>query len=213
MALPTPTTPDIEAAEEQPAPGRKARTQARILEASIELFAARGYAGTSTSAIATRARVSRGAVFWHFGDKETLFRESFRRLLVPFVQKVKATFEHVDANKRLFELFEVYEKFVAEHRHTIQSIMRWVLESQSLRATIEKPLMDLHGEFARDVRRVLEELVEDPREAAALAAGMVSMLHGNLLFSMLDPDPGAVELRRRGLRRVARRALGIGESG
>jgi len=42
--------------------GRKTDTQARILEAAVALFAARGYERTSISAIATRAGVSRAAL-------------------------------------------------------------------------------------------------------------------------------------------------------
>jgi AcrR family transcriptional regulator len=186
---------------------RKADTQARILEAAVTLFTARGYEGTSISAVAARAHVSRSAVFWHFGDKENLFREAFRRLLVPFAEEIKASLQHLDARKRLVELFDVYESFVAEHRDTIQSIVRWVLESRSLRASLEKPLFAMHDEFARDVRGACEEILDDPNEAAAVAAGILSLLHGNLLLSFLDPDPSGRELRRAGLRRVTERTL------
>ena len=47
--------------------------------------------GTSVSAIAARAGVSPSAIFWHFGDKATLFQEAFRTLLVPFVEELKGT--------------------------------------------------------------------------------------------------------------------------
>ena len=46
---------------------RKAATQARILDAAAQLFITQGYERTSISGIASRARVSRAAVFWHFG--------------------------------------------------------------------------------------------------------------------------------------------------
>ena len=65
---------------------RKAETQARILEAAVALFAELGFDGASITAIASRAHVSRATVFWHFGDKASLFQEACRRILVPFIE-------------------------------------------------------------------------------------------------------------------------------
>lgn len=189
---------------------RKAETQARILEAAIALFAERGYERTSITAIASQAQVSRSAVFWHFGDKETLFQEAFRRMLVPFVEQFKASLGHLDPRKRLFELFEVYEGFVEEHRAEIEPIVRWVLESPKLRASLRKPLLALVDQFVRDVCESFEEMVPDAEEALALSAGFVSLLNGNLVLSFVDGNPRSQTLRREGLRRIARRTLAAG---
>jgi AcrR family transcriptional regulator len=190
------------------APDAKARTQAGILEAAAALFAARGYEGASISAIAARARVSRSAVFWHFGDKETLFRETFRRMLVPFAEAIARTLAHPDPATRLVELIAVYERFVEEQTPAIRAFVRWAIESPALRASIREPLFSLHDHFARDVRDALAQALGDPEPAEALAMGLLSMLHGNLLLAMLDADPRRARLRRAGLRRVVERALG-----
>ena len=50
-------------------------TRGRIMEAAQALFVARGFADTSTAAIARAAEVTQGALFHHFKDKTSLFRE------------------------------------------------------------------------------------------------------------------------------------------
>jgi AcrR family transcriptional regulator len=187
---------------------RKAETQARILGAAVALFAERGFDATSITAIASRAHVSRATVFWHFGDKASLFQEACRRILVPFIDELRKTLQHLDARKRLFELFNVYEQFVSMHQETIETFVRWGLESHELRAQLQRPLFALHDEFARDIRESFVELWQDPEEAAALAAAFIALLDGNLLLGLLETNPGNRELRSGGLRLLAERLLG-----
>jgi AcrR family transcriptional regulator len=184
------------------ASGRKAETQARILEAAITLFAARGYDRTSISSIAEKAKVSRSAVFWHFGDKETLFQEAFRRMLVPFTEQFKANMQQLDPRARLLELFDTYAEFVDAHRSEIEPIVRWVLESPTLRASLRKPLLALLDQFVQDVCDSLEELVPDSTEARNISAALVSLLNGNLILSFVDGNSRLTGPRSAGLRRV-----------
>jgi len=50
-------------------------TQGRIIKAASDLFAKKGYAGTTTRAIAETAGVNEVTLFRHFGSKENLARE------------------------------------------------------------------------------------------------------------------------------------------
>jgi AcrR family transcriptional regulator len=182
--------------------GGKAETQARILRAAISLFAERGYERTTIAAIAAEAGVSRAAIFWHFGDKATLFQETLRELLVPFVREVERSVERADPRDRVLALFAIYEEFVEKHRDTIESFVRWVLESPGLRSSLQEQLFAFHDVFVRDLREALEDSVVDAEEGAALTAALVALLDGSVLLSFLDPDAGARQLRRDGLRRI-----------
>jgi AcrR family transcriptional regulator len=48
-------------------------TRARVLAAAAELFATRGYAGTSISAIRKKSGVLPSSIYWEFGSKEGIF--------------------------------------------------------------------------------------------------------------------------------------------
>jgi AcrR family transcriptional regulator len=52
----------------------QSQSRAALLEAALELFAARGYEGASTRLIAGRAGLPQGLIRHHFGSKEGLFR-------------------------------------------------------------------------------------------------------------------------------------------
>lgn len=54
-------------------------TSERILDAAEELFAIRGYEGTSTRAIVAKSGDTIGSVNYHFGSKEKLLREVVKR--------------------------------------------------------------------------------------------------------------------------------------
>jgi AcrR family transcriptional regulator len=53
---------------------RSERSRTQILEAALKLFSHRGYGATSVRDIAEAAGLSKGNVYHHFPDKETIFR-------------------------------------------------------------------------------------------------------------------------------------------
>lgn len=59
--------------------GHQFSTKERILGAAEELFAQHGFAGTSLRQVTSRADVNIAAVNYHFGSKENLVNEVFRR--------------------------------------------------------------------------------------------------------------------------------------
>ena len=191
---------------------RKEATQARILRASMDLFATRGFEATSISAIAARAGVSRGAVFWHFGSKAALFKEACVRFFVPFWREFEKDLDG-PPRERVFEQLEAYEKFVATNRETIRAFVRWVLESQTMRESLSGELFALHGMFLRKVSGAIMLLTDDRAQAEAISLGLVSHLAGNLLFELLDPDAALGDRRRESLRAVAERMLPEGPTG
>ena len=50
-------------------------TREKIIESAFESFFELGYADTSLSLIAENAGMTRGAIYWHFKDKNELYRE------------------------------------------------------------------------------------------------------------------------------------------
>jgi TetR/AcrR family transcriptional repressor of mexAB-oprM operon len=169
----------------------------------MALFGQRGFEHTTVAQIAKRAGVSRAAIFWHFGDKATLFGESCQQFFRPFREQLQQSLLHIEPEKRMPEIFAVYDRFVGQNRVAIQAFVRWVLESHELRSALQPMLLELHEQFRQDVRVTLEELMPPGHDADVLASGLVALLDGNLLLGLVDPDPAGFERRSAALRAVA----------
>src|SRR5690554_6807077 len=61
-------------------------TRAAILTAAELLFFKKGVSHTSLEQIARHARVTRGAVYWHFKNKAHLFHEMLNQVRLPTEQ-------------------------------------------------------------------------------------------------------------------------------
>ncbi|HET6604183.1 MAG TPA: TetR family transcriptional regulator [Xanthomonadaceae bacterium] len=72
-------------------------TKQRILSAAEALFAQHGFAGTSLRQVTTRADVNLAAVNYHFGSKENLVTEVFRRRLDELTERRLAALDEAMA--------------------------------------------------------------------------------------------------------------------
>ena len=63
-------------------------TRAALLRTARELFAARGFAATSTEELVAAAGVTRGALYYHYADKRALFEAVFEDLERELVERL-----------------------------------------------------------------------------------------------------------------------------
>jgi AcrR family transcriptional regulator len=86
-------------------PSRKAEqsqaTRAALLRVARRLFARHGYAGVATEEIVQRARVTRGALYHHFRDKQDLFRAVHEELEAEMAQKIAVELAEGEASDPL----------------------------------------------------------------------------------------------------------------
>lgn len=84
------------------------QTKEDILDAAFDCFYENGFEATSLEAIAKRANVTRGAVYWHFTNKKELYKNVVERTLSR-ADVVSVCAHQLDVNlpyqKRIHEVF------------------------------------------------------------------------------------------------------------
>src|SRR5262245_34770190 len=65
-------------------------TRAAIIEATVATLAEAGFSGTSARAVAERAGVASGGVFYHFGSMDDLLAEVFTTCLDRRIERLRA---------------------------------------------------------------------------------------------------------------------------
>ncbi|WP_156447192.1 TetR/AcrR family transcriptional regulator [Bradyrhizobium yuanmingense] len=100
--------PAAEGPEGAPASNRATRAaerRAAIVEAAMEEFIARGFAATRLDDIAKRAGVAKGTIYLHFKDKESMFEELVRIVIVPVVARLTTLPPPAGSVRDLIETF------------------------------------------------------------------------------------------------------------
>lgn len=98
--------------------GRKATSKRgedvrqRALDAALDCFAAFGYEGTSTRAVAERAGVSHTLVLYHFGSKEQLWIAALDGALSTYWTGVAVNLDNIDGRSAGDVLRRFIEQFV-----------------------------------------------------------------------------------------------------
>jgi TetR/AcrR family transcriptional regulator, transcriptional repressor for nem operon len=107
--MPTPTTPDV------PRTRDPEKTRERILDAAQDLILDHGYGATTVDAVVTRAGITKGAFFHHFGSKGDLARSLLDRYALMVAQHFDRNLERArklssDPLQQLLILIGLYEE-------------------------------------------------------------------------------------------------------
>ena len=165
-------------------------TKDRILGAAEELFAQHGFAGTSLRQVTSRADVNIAAVNYHFGSKENLVNEVFRRRMDEMSRRRLAALEAAQAEAP-GELEPVLAAFVepalamAQDRHGGGAFIRVIARAYAEKNdSLRKFLSDQYGHVLREFARAIATCV--PGLSKEGLYWRLDFLAGALTYAMAD---------------------------
>ena len=141
------------------------------MRAAIDCFARLGYQGTTIDRIARDAGVTKGAVYYHFRDKEQLLFDAVKDHVGEFERQVLAEVTpETDAMAALRRVVDVcfFHATVSNHRRLIITLMIEAIEFRN----ILRRMRDFLADVVRDgQRRGTLRTGVSPEAAAAVIAG------------------------------------------
>lgn len=169
---------------------------AAILDAATQLFADKGFDAVPLSAIAERAGVSKGNIFYHFGSKELLYTAVIRQACDRTARLLH------EVTTRTGSFAERVRHFATAHLRNLMSdptlsrlILRELMEGDARRGSTQvEKIMGANFEKLVDIFRMGQKqgVVKQDLDPAVLALALVA---GNVFFfqvrSMLPHFPDA----------------------
>jgi len=158
---------------------QSAATKASITDAALRLFAQRGFVSTALDDIAKESGITKGAIYWHFKNKDDLFTEILAHIRTAWHVMV---FEPCQARKepkeRIEQLFSAYLRFFTAEPEICLFLQRVQIESDP--------------RFAPQVTKMFEETVrfigrtlDDGKKAGTFRKQIDSRLTAYMILSAL----------------------------
>lgn len=134
-------------------------TRRRILEAAIEVFAEKGYHETAVDDIVRASDTSKGAVYFHFPNKQGIFLVLVDELTKILAQRVERSIarEHGAVAKVEAALGTVIDTFT--RYRTLSRIL--FIETAGAGRVADQKLLEIHARFAEIIRKHLDEAVAE----------------------------------------------------
>lgn len=165
-------------------------TKDRILSAAEELFAQHGFAGTSLRQVTSQADVNIAAVNYHFGSKDNLVNEVFRRRMDEMTSDRLARLERA-RQEHPGELGPVLAAFVepalamAQDRHNGGAFVRVIARAYAEKNdNLRKFLSDHYGHVLREFARAIAACL--PGLSKEELYWRLDFLAGALTYAMAD---------------------------
>src|SRR2546426_5380027 len=178
---------------------RRAASRKQLMASAIDCFARLGYQGTSIDRIARDAGVTKGAVYYHFRDKEQLLFEAVKDRIGGFEKQVLDDVSpERDALENLRHVVDAcfVHATVSNHRRFIITLMIEALDTNPRLSVEFRDILRRMRTFLRDVivraqqRGQLRPDVSPEAVAAVIAGGII----GAEVQHYQDPEE--IDLRR-----------------
>lgn len=167
-------------------------TRTRVLLAASEMFAEQGYVNASLDKVASRAGMSKGAVYWHFSSKQDLFLAILEQNLSKDFRMLSSQIESVlTAENQLSAINEWLEMiFACIESGSFMLFLEFVLSSRE--PEVREKLQELYSNTLDAIGNILKELQEKGHLAQDIdphAIGLMidSLVKGMMIERLIDP--------------------------
>jgi AcrR family transcriptional regulator len=167
---------------------KKDDVKEKLIQASIKLFLAKGYAGASTNEIADSAGVSKGALYWYFKSKEDILDAILDRYRDGLIEEIQRKVNGCSGD--FVDRFKMFYKFITEfgrdNRELLLAFTLLLMEFAGSGTELEKRMKRMNSSLIITIQKMLEDgiregTVDRDIDAAIYARFFTSTLVGSQL--------------------------------
>jgi len=134
------------------------KTKATIIKAAISLFAKNGFHNTSIAQITEMCQLSKGALYWHFEDKEDL--------LMAVIDQVRQEWKDVlrknlkrnwSAQKKMENILDLFVETTLENKERYVIFIVLIAEFTEVDERFERALREGFMEFFEFIAQIIED--------------------------------------------------------
>ncbi len=183
------------------------RTYHALLDAATDLFMQKGIAKTTLNDIATAAGMTRGAVYWHFDNKDSVIMALWQRNAATLHQTFRSAFENLDGDDPVHQFRKTLMDLVAGvvHEPQLGAAIRIVMHSVEItdeQTELQRFLLQKRDELHQSIESAFailrwERLLKVNATTEQLTHALMSYLHG-LLHNHLKPGKRILDLEQDG---------------
>ncbi len=193
--------------------GRAAKTRGKLLDATAELLAERGYSRLSTAAVAERAGVAHGTLFKHFPTKSALMAATTERVLEDVVGQFLGMAREFAGRPEPIDqaLRAVWSLFRSERLQATLELYVAARTDEALREAL-RPIFTTHRSAFLSAARALLPASADESHFESNVTGILATLLGGALLWSVVPEPEFFQSELAFVDRIARAELARIES-
>ena len=139
------------------------KTREAIVDAAVQVFSVQGVSRTTLANIAKQAGVTRGAIYWHFKNKEDLLSALWEQLLLPFEPLSRAS-ETPEEPDPLGKLQQTYISFFTRLKEDPQLLKIYQIliskcETVEDTGTLHLHRVNCHMEGQKKIEKILRNAI------------------------------------------------------
>jgi AcrR family transcriptional regulator len=182
----------------------------RILESALNVFARRGYRDAAMDEIASESETSKGGLYFHFPNKQTIFVALLDRMAALLMTRTEAAIaEESDPVRRIDVALDVVVSTFASHRRLSRLFL---IDAVGAGRELNDKMLDVHRVFAAMIARHIDEAVRQgaipPLDVHVAAKAWFGAINEVVLTWVLDDDGPPLEDALPTLRALLRRSVG-----
>lgn len=162
------------------------KTREAILDAAVQVFSVLGVSRTTLAKIAKKAGVTRGAIYWHFKNKEDLLSALWEQLLLPFEPLSRAS-ENPEEPNPLGKLQQTYISFFTSLKKDPQLLKIYQILISKCEAVEDTGTLHLHRvNCHQEGQRIIEKVLRNAITQGQLPENLNVRLASITTISFID---------------------------